>query len=460
MEALAGVHADAADLPLISYAEVGRHNHEDSAYGVYEGVAYDLTEFLRVHPGGRSLLVPALGTDITDTLDSFHGGAVSRILRSEELRDRYGVRVVGKVEPPPEGERSWIGLHPYQSRREYRKPDPMADELRKEVYDFLRERKLPVRKTLAASYGLLIFFYVIYTATLWMAFIRGSAIASILLGFVLTFMAVNVGHGVMHGAFADRKLINMFGKAIWDIGGYSSRCWDVEHQIHHQAPHTMIDLQTAGATVVRFFEHQEWRPYHRYQMFYIWFVFILYSPNSWFVHTYNTLFKYDCVPLSEKVSHVIFKGLGFVLPIGLLFYYFGPARGLLNLLLFAVSMSYSTLFLLFIQHEDSYLPEKAFEPWSERQVTTSITWHTNRLLQWLLGYFNHHLEHHLFPGFNPALYPKIQPMVMAACQRYGLPYKHVSFFEMVGSQVSAWRKFATGWQREECDERSHDRLAR
>jgi linoleoyl-CoA desaturase len=437
-----------AEFPVISYEEVGRHNHEDSAFVVYERVVYDVTDFLHAHPGGRSILVPALGTDVTDTLDSFHGGAVSRIFRSDETRSRYGIRIAGKLPPLPPGERNWIGLHTYQSRRDYPRPDPMAEELRKEVYDFLREQKLAVRKSLARSVGLLIFFYVFYAVTLWLAFIRGSAIASFLLGPMLTFMAVNVAHTVMHGGFADRKFINVLGKAVWDIGGYSSRCWDVEHQIHHQAPHTLIDLQTAGGSIIRFFEHQEYRWYHRYQMIYIWFVFILYSPNSWVVHTYNTLFKYDCVPRSEKVSHVVAKTFGFVLPIGLSFYLFGPAIALRNLVIFGLSMSYFTLFLLFIQHEDSYLPEKGEEPWSQRQITTSATWYTNPLLQWLLGYFNHHTEHHLFPGLNPALYPKIRPIVMAACARYGLPYKHISFFELVGSQVSAWRKFSLGWQRE------------
>jgi linoleoyl-CoA desaturase len=434
---------------VIPYAEVGLHNHPDSAFAVYDGIVYDVTRFLRAHPGGRSILVPALGTDITDTLDSFHGGAVGRIFRSTEARTRYGIEVVGQAAPVEAGQRNWIGLHEYQSRREYSRPDPMAEELRRDVYEFLRRNGLSPRKTAGRSYALLVFFYILYGVAMWLAFIRGSAIASLLLGPIVTFMAVNVAHTVMHGGFADRKAINFFGKAIWDVVGYSSRCWDVEHQIHHQAPHSMIDLQTAGATVVRFFEHQEYRWYHRYQMFYIWFVFVLYSPNSWVIHTYNTLFKYDCVPRSEKITHVIGKTLGFALPIGLSFYLLDFGIAFRSLVLFALSKSYFSLFALFIQHEDSYLPEYAREPWSERQVVTSVTWHTNVVLQWFLGYFNHHTEHHLFPGLDPALYPKIQPLVMAACAKYGLRYKHVSLFELIASQVSAWRKFAHGWQREE-----------
>ncbi|HEX8411688.1 MAG TPA: fatty acid desaturase [Thermoanaerobaculia bacterium] len=442
------VNLPVSELPVIDYRDVGEHNTERSARVAFDGRVYDITTFLRLHPGGRSILVPALGTDITDTLESLHDSYVSRMFRNEEARRRLGIQLVGELAPRTSGDQNRAGLYDYQSRREYRRPDPMADELRKAVYGYLREAGLPWKKTLPNALGLLVFFYVVYACGMYMAFIRGSAISSLLLGPIITFMAVNVAHTVMHGGFSDSKTINLLGRTIWDVVGYSSRCWDVEHQSHHQAPHSMIDLQTAGATVVRFFEHQEYRPYHRYQMFYIWFVFILYSPNSWFVHSYNTLVRYKCVPLREKIGHVVAKTVGFVVPITLSFVLLDPGTALVNLFLFAVSKSYFSLFTLFIQHEDSYLSENADEPWSLRQIRTSATWYTNSLLQWLLGYFNHHTEHHLFPGLNPALYPKIRPIVQAICEKNGVRYKHISLYELISSQVNAWRKFATGWTRE------------
>jgi fatty acid desaturase/predicted heme/steroid binding protein len=442
------VHAHSAELPVIDYRDIGEHNHKQSAYVAFDGRVYDITEFLRRHPGGRSILVPALGTDITDALESQHDGYVSRILRNEAMRAQFGIELLGELAPRDDHNQYRIGLYDYQSRREYQRPDPMADELRQAVYGYLRENKLPWKKRLPAAWSLLIFFYALYFGGMYMAFIRGSTSWALLLGPIITFAAVNVAHTVMHGGFTDSKIIKLLGRTIWDVVGYSSRCWDVEHQSHHQAPHSMIDLQTAGATVVRFFEHQEYKPYHRYQMFYIWFVFILYSPNSWFVHSYNTLFRYKCVPLREKIGHVAAKGFGFVLPISLSFFLLDPGIAFLNLFLFAISKSYFSLFTLFIQHEDSYLAENANEPWSLRQIRTSATWYTNPLLQWFLGYFNHHTEHHLFPGLNPALYPKIRPIVQAICEKNGVRYKHISLFELVSSQVSAWRKFATGWTRE------------
>ena len=434
-------------LPTLEYRDVGVHDSEKSAFVVYDGFVYDITEFLRFHPGGKSILLANLGTDITDTLDSFHDAYVSRLIQSSEHRKQYGIRLVGKLAKAAAGNSNRIGVQSYQSRREYRRPDAMGAELRKEVYAYLREAKLPLKKPFLNSLFLLIFFYSLYTTGAYMAFIHGSALWCLLLGPISTFGAVNVAHSVMHGAFADSKILNFFGRSLWDFGGYSSRSWDIEHQSHHQAPHTTIDAQTAGGSVVRFFEHQEFKWFHRYQMFYIWFVFVLYSPNSWLMHSYNTLFRYKCVPFSEKAVHVIAKALGFVLPIAMSFHIHSTGIAARNLFLFAVSMSYFSLFSLFIQHEDSYLPEKEDEPWSVRQVATSSSWYTNNFIfEWLLGYFNYHTEHHLFPGLNPALYPKIQPVVRLVCGRHGAAYKHISFFELVRSQIKAWRKFSVGME--------------
>lgn len=436
---------DGAELPTLEYSDVCAHDNAKSAFVVYNAIVYDITQFIRFHPGGKSILLPNLGTDITDTFDSFHDAYVSRLLQCEEQRSQYGIVLVGKVARSKAGNANRIGLHSYQSRRQYRRPDPMGAELRREVYAYLRQAKLPLQKPFLHSLVLVIFFYLLYLGGAYMAFIRGSALWCLLLGPISTFGAVNVAHSVMHGAFTDSKILNFLGRTLWDLGGYSSRSWDVEHQSHHQAPHTTIDAQTAGGTVVRFFEHQEYKWFHRYQLFYIWLVFILYSPNSWVMHSYNTLFKYKCVPLSEKVVHVAAKAVGFVLPITMSFYLHGSGTAFWNLFLFATSMSYFSLFSLFIQHEDSYLPENEDEPWSVRQVATSSSWYTsNFIFEWFLGYFNYHTEHHLFPGLNPALYPKIQPIVRSVCQRFGATYKHISFFELVASQVKAWRKFALG----------------
>jgi fatty acid desaturase/predicted heme/steroid binding protein len=426
----------------ISYEEVGRHNTLASAYVVYNGFVYDITAFLPHHPGGTSVLRAALGTDITDTVRSMHPVDVGRLLESESFRQKYGILLLGPVEEDSTHERSRIGRYSYQSRRRYAADDPMGEEIQSSVMAFLRREGFSLKKPIGECALLIVMFYAAYTLTAYFAFIEGWTIACLLLGPVCTFTAVNVGHTVMHGGFAKSWILNLLGRCVWDFGGYSARTWDVEHQIHHQAPHSSIDLQTAPDTGVRFFEHQPPRPHHRFQLAYLWLAFVFYSPVSWVMHSYGTLVKYPSVRTTDKILHVAFKMTGFIIPIALSFYLHGVWLAGINLLVFAISMSYFSLFTLFIQHEDSYLPEDGCEPWSVRQVVTSVSWHTrNFVFEWFFGYFNYHTEHHLFPSLNPALYPKIQPLVRSICEKYGVHYKYISYVELVRSQIRAWVRY-------------------
>src|SRR5213075_3291309 len=152
--------SDIAALPSMDYRSVGRHNTEHSAYVVYDGLVYDITDFLQRHPGGKSILAAALGTDVTETLDSFHDVHVSRLIRSEHFRRASGIRFVARLDRTPRDGFNWIGNHNYQSRREYRRPDPMGDELRREVMSYIRRAGLPVKKPLTECIVLVALFYV------------------------------------------------------------------------------------------------------------------------------------------------------------------------------------------------------------------------------------------------------------------------------------------------------------
>lgn len=432
------------DLPIMDYRSVGQHNNSKSAYVVVDQLIYDITKFLNRHPGGAYILTADLGTDITNTFQSYHDSHIIKLIRSENFRRRNDIRLVAKLASNPADEFNLIGHHKYQSRRAYRQPDPMGEELKAAVMEYIRRNRLPLKKSIAECLVLLSFYYSLYIYAMYNAFILASPIWCLLLGPIVTFMLVNVGHTTMHGGFSNSAFLNVLGRSLGDAGGYSSSAWGVEHQGHHQAPHTKIDLQTTPPSIVRFFEHQERMSFQRYQMYYMWFVFIFFSPVTWIAHSYNTLFNYPSILRSEKVLHVSFKLVCFVFPISMSFFLFGFKVAIINFFLFAFSVSYFTLFCLFIQHEDSYLLEDGNESWSVRQVSTSVSWDPkSRIFEWLFGYFNYHTEHHLFPSVNPSIYPKIQPIVKSICAKHNVEYKHISYPELVKSQLRAWIKYSS-----------------
>lgn len=55
--------------PLITIEEVGRHNTKTDCWTVIHGKVYDITGFLKKHPGGASVLLRQAGKDSTLQFD-------------------------------------------------------------------------------------------------------------------------------------------------------------------------------------------------------------------------------------------------------------------------------------------------------------------------------------------------------------------------------------------------------
>ncbi|CAB9521937.1 expressed unknown protein [Seminavis robusta] len=60
-------------LPAISYAEVAKHNSMDDLWWVYKDHVYDVTSYLRLHPGGTKILFDKGGRDATEDFVVAHG---------------------------------------------------------------------------------------------------------------------------------------------------------------------------------------------------------------------------------------------------------------------------------------------------------------------------------------------------------------------------------------------------
>lgn len=61
-----------ADLPWLSWSTVRQHNHRDSAWIVVAGMVYDVTAYLKHHPGSQELLLIYAGRDATKAFHFAH----------------------------------------------------------------------------------------------------------------------------------------------------------------------------------------------------------------------------------------------------------------------------------------------------------------------------------------------------------------------------------------------------
>ncbi|KAI7753473.1 hypothetical protein M8C21_032264 [Ambrosia artemisiifolia] len=57
---------------LISLSEVKQHNTEDSMWTVLKGRVYNITPYMKFHPGGVDMLMKAVGKDCTALFNKYH----------------------------------------------------------------------------------------------------------------------------------------------------------------------------------------------------------------------------------------------------------------------------------------------------------------------------------------------------------------------------------------------------
>ncbi|CAD24984.1 similarity to HYPOTHETICAL PROTEIN OF THE CYTOCHROME B5 FAMILY: YDAA_SCHPO [Encephalitozoon cuniculi GB-M1] len=65
-------HRDPSFAPLTA-DEVSKHNRSDDCWIIMDGVVYDVTDFLRLHPGGVDTIMEYAGKDCTDAFNQAHG---------------------------------------------------------------------------------------------------------------------------------------------------------------------------------------------------------------------------------------------------------------------------------------------------------------------------------------------------------------------------------------------------
>ena len=66
-------------------SDVETHSNSNSAWAVVDGGVYDLTDFIRLHPGGSSAILNAAGMDASDTFNRNHSPSDRRTLEAYKI---------------------------------------------------------------------------------------------------------------------------------------------------------------------------------------------------------------------------------------------------------------------------------------------------------------------------------------------------------------------------------------
>jgi linoleoyl-CoA desaturase len=329
--------------------------------------------------------------------------------------------------------------------------DGFHQELRKRVAWYfastgrrLRDCPAMYRKTaiilawLVVSYGLLVF----VAWTWWLA-----VPLAIVLGLAMAAVGFNIQHDGAHHAYSDRPWVNKVMSLTLDLIGGSSYLWHWKHNIVH---HTYVNItdhddDIAVGFLGRLTPHQKWRPFHRFQHWYLWPLYGLMALQWHLISDFRAVARgrigsnrfprprgWDlAVFLGGKVA---FAALAFGIPlllhpwwVVLLFYAF-TACTLGMMLAFAFQPAHCVAEAAFpLPQPETGQIEKS---WAAHQVETTVDFaRRSRVVSWLLGGLNFQIEHHLFPRICHINYPALARIVEETCGKFGVRYTaHASFW--------------------------------
>jgi linoleoyl-CoA desaturase len=274
-----------------------------------------------------------------------------------------------------------------------------------------------------------------------------------LLGFVLASIGFNVMHDACHGSYSKKAWVNnIMGLSLNLLGG-NAFIWKFKHNIVHHTYTNIdgIDDDIAKSPVMRQCVSQQWVKAHRFQHFYVVFLYAI-SSFAWVsVMDFNKYFKQKVyntdLQKMDLTEHIIFwlsKVLYVVFYIALPVHFAGWQAWAVGFSCMHIIMGLTLAIVFQLAHvvEDVEFvfapgiePQKIEEEWAIHQVRTTANFAPrNKLVSWFVGGLNYQIEHHLFPKVSHVHYPAIAPIVKKVCTQHQVHYNE--FKTMIDAVIS------------------------
>ena len=272
----------------------------------------------------------------------------------------------------------------------------------------------------------------------------GLVAAVLVMSIGLAGIGLAVMHDANHGAYSRKPWVNTLVGYSINLIGANAFNWKMQHNVLHHTYTNVLeedeDISPRGA--LRLTPHSDWKPIHRYQFIYAWFLYGLMTIVWLGFKDFVRIIRYHKSGLAAKHkanirnewfiligSKLVYFGYIFLIP-----YLFTPLNGWV-IFLGIIIMHYIAGFCLAIIFQPAHVIEGTEFPlpdesntlennWAVHQLHTTTNFgNSSRWFSWYVGGLNFQIEHHLFPNVCHVHYRKIAGIVKATALEFGLPYK-------------------------------------
>ncbi|KAL6565977.1 Delta 8 Fatty Acid Desaturase [Orobanche hederae] len=413
--------ADENKMIYITPDELKKHNKPDDLWLSIQGKIYNVTDWIKDHPGGDIPIVNLAGQDVTDAFIAFHPGSAWKHL------DKFF---------------TGFYLEDFQVSE-------VSRDYRTLVSQFVKSG-LFENKGHGVIYSLCFisllfsacFYGVLRTDSFWTHMLSGAVLG--LAWMQVTYLGHDSGHyNIMLTPGYNRLAQIMAGNCLT---GISIAWWKWTHNAHHVACNSLDhdpDLQHLPVFAVssRLFQSLTSQFYKRkltfdsLSRFFVSYQHLTFYPVM-VVARLNLYLQTILLLLStkRKVPDRAFNIFGILVfwtwfPMLVSFLPNWSERVLFVLASFTVCSIQHIQFCLNHFAANVYIGAPKGNDWFEKQTSGTIDISCSSWMDWFFGGLQFQLEHHLFPRLPRCHLRNISPVVQELCKKHNLPYNSVSFFE-------------------------------
>ncbi|KAJ7951233.1 Delta(8)-fatty-acid desaturase [Quillaja saponaria] len=417
----------------ITSEELKEHKKPGDLWISIQGKVYNVTDWIKEHPGGDTPLLNLAGQDVTDAFLAYHPGIawkyLDKLFTGYYLKD-FEVSEVSKDYRKLASEFSKMGLYEKKGHGVFYSLTFVAIMLAIVVYGVLKSDRV------------------------WVHLACGM-----LLGF-LWIQSAYVGHDSGHYQVMCSRGYNKFAQFLAGncLTGISIAWWKWTHNAHHLAVNSLDhdpDLQHIPVFAVSssLFKSLTSHFYGReltfdaVARFFVSYQHLTFYPVmcvgriNLFIQTFLLLFSKRKVPdRALNILGILVFWTWFPLLVSCLPNW--PERVMFVLTSFTVTAIQHIQFCLNHFSADVYVGKPTGNDWFEKQTGGTIDIACSSWMDWFHGGLQFQLEHHLFPRLPRCQLRKISPVVRDLCKKHNLPYRSLSFWDANVSTIRTLRTAA------------------
>ena len=270
-------------------------------------------------------------------------------------------------------------------------------------------------------------------------------VSALVMVVALTATATCVFHDGNHGAFSTSRTVNRLAGFTGDLLGGSSWIWRFKHNnLHHGNTNVAgVDDDINQSPFARLTPAQPWRPRHRYQHLYMWFLYGFLTLRWLLIGDFAELKRrgvgtkrFPRQPRPREIA-VLFAGkalhIGWAVALPLVYHRWWVVLSFYLAISWLVGLLLATMFQLAHCVELAEFPpadaERRGSDFAAHQFATTLDVHCRtrtgaHLQHWLMGGLDFQVEHHLAPRLPHTIYPLVAQRLDRACVAQGIEVRH------------------------------------